>query len=398
MATVEMVEHMKEKIVEEVRKLHPRLIEISHEIHDNPEIGFQEHRAAALLTGELERDGFSVERGMAGMETAFVGSWGKGKPVVGFLAEYDALRGIGHACGHNLIAVWALGAGIALKRALPELEGTIKVFGTPAEEGGGGKVLMAEAGLFRGLDAAIMMHPRDQTFLDRGSLAVSHWKVEFLGKSSHASAAPEKGISALDALLQVFFSVNAFRQMMKPIGRIHGCILKGGDAPNVIPDYTLAEFLVRSRDQDYLEELEKKFLDIVQAASLATGARSEVHKGSGYKVRVSNRALVEALRENMMGLGIAWDTPEDGAVGSSDIGDVSQLVPTIHPYMAICEKGIPNHNPQFAVEAASPLADEQIALGATLLSWTGADVLLRPDLRGRLRSTFRDQLGRDPQE
>ncbi len=392
-------ETAKELIAREVRALHPRLIEISHEIHANPEIQFQEHRAVALLAGELEREGFTVQRPVAGLETAFVSSYGQGRPAVAFLAEYDALPGLGHACGHNLMAVWALGAGLALKRALPDLEGTIQVIGTPAEEGGGGKVIMAEAGVFMGVDAALIMHPRDATFLDRGSLAVSHFEVEFFGKSAHAAAFPHQGISALDAVLQLFFSLNALRQMLKPDARVHGCITHGGDAPNIIPEYAAARFLVRAKEQPYLEELERKFLNVVEGAALATGARSQVHKGTSYAARVCNRELVELLRGNMQALGIEYETPPaDGGVGSSDIGNVSQLVPTIHPYLAICEKGIASHSPEFAVAALSERADALIATGATLLAWTGAEPLLRPEVRGRLRDSFREQMGRDPQE
>ncbi len=393
------VDSAKELIGKEVRGLHPRLTEISHTIHANPEIQFQEHRAVALLTGELEKEGFTVQRPVAGLETAFVANYGRGKPAVAFLAEYDALPKLGHACGHNLMAVWALGAGLAVKRALPNLEGTIQVIGTPAEEGGGGKVIMTNAGVFQGLDAAIIMHPKDETYLDRGSLAVSHFDVEFFGKSAHAAAYPDKGISALDAVLQLFFSLNALRQMLKPDARVHGCITHGGDAPNIIPEYASAKFLLRAKDQEYVEDLEKKFLNIVEGAALATGARPEVHKGVSYAARVCNRELIEVLRGNMEVLGIEYETPPaDGGVGSSDIGDVSQVVPTIHPYMGICEKGIVGHSPEFAAAAITERADQLIATGATLLAWTGVEVLLNPEVRQRVRATFREQLGRDPQE
>jgi metal-dependent amidase/aminoacylase/carboxypeptidase family protein len=206
------VDAVKTRVAEEVEQLHPRLVEISHALHDNPETLFEERKAAALLTGVLEEAGFGVQRGTAGLETAFVATRGSGRPAVAFLAEYDALG-----------------------RALPDVRGTIQVIGTPAEEGGGGKVTMAEAGVFRGLDAAIMLHPRDTTYLDRGSLAVVGCTVEFFGKAAHASAQPERGINALDAVLQVFFSVNAMRQSLRPHTRVHGNITHGGDAPNVIP-------------------------------------------------------------------------------------------------------------------------------------------------------------------
>jgi amidohydrolase len=393
------VKQVKERIAEQVRQLHPHLKTISHTLHENPEIKFEEHRAAALLTEELAEQGFTVERGVAGLETSFVATYGSGKPTVGIIAEYDALPKLGHACGHNLIASWAIGAGIALSQALPEVQGTIKVIGTPAEEGGGGKVTMGDSGVFRGLDAAMMMHGRDTMYLDRGSLAVTPFKVEFFGRSAHASAAPEKGLNALDAMLQVFFSINQLRQAFRPQTRIHGVITHGGEAANVIPDYTSADILVRALEVDYLEELKTRFRAIVKGAALATGTRAEITEGISYKPRVCNTALVETYRDNLLDLGLQYEEPpKDGGVGSSDIGDVSQLVPTIHPYMQICDKGVGGHTPEFAAAAASPRADEIIATGSTLLAWTAADVLLRPEVRERLRETFHSQMGRDPQE
>ncbi len=400
MAQTNTTDAVKARIVEEVRQLHPRLRAISQTLHENPEILFEEHKSAALLAEELDEYGFDVERGVAGLDTAFVATYGSGKPTVALIAEYDALPKLGHACGHNLIASWAVGAGIALRRALPpDFGGTVKVIGTPAEEGGGGKVTMTKAGIFNGLDAAIMMHPRDTTYLDRGSLAVTPYTVEFFGKSSHASAAPEQGINALDAVLQVFFSVNALRQSLKLHTRIHGVITHGGDAANVIPDYAAAKFLVRAKEQAYLEEVKQKFLSIIEAAALTTGARSQVTEGISYEQRVSNEGLIEVFRDNLTAIGLDYELPPaDAGVGSSDIGNVSQRVPAIHPYLAICEKGIGGHTPQFAEAAASERADELVATGSILLAWTAADVLLRPEVRERLRETFREQLGRDPQE
>jgi amidohydrolase len=394
----DQVAEAKERIAAEVKRLHSRFIDMSHTLHDNPEITFQEYKSAELLTNELEEQGFDVQRGVAGLDTAFVATYGSGEPVVALLAEYDALPKIGHACGHNLIATWGVGAGIALRRALPDLQGTIKVIGTPAEEGGGGKVTMAEAGVFAGLDAAIMMHPRDVTYLDRGSLAVTPYEIEFFGKSAHASSAPERGINALDALLQVFYSVNALRQAFKPHTRIHGVITHGGEAANVIPDYAAGSFLVRANDQAYLEELRQRFANIVNAAALATGATVKITEGISYKQRVCNSALVELFGKNLDALGVVHEVPaRDVGVGSSDIGDVSQLVPTIHPYLQICDSGIGGHTVEFAEAARSARADELTATGATALAWTAADVLLRSDVRKQLRETFRQQLGREPQ-
>lgn len=392
------IDEVKQRIAEEAQRLHPHLIQMSHTLHDNPEILFQEYESVALLTAQLDEHGFTVERPVAGLDTAFVASLGSGKPEVALIAEYDALPKLGHACGHNLIATWAVGAALALRHALPNFEGTIKVIGTPAEEGGGGKVTMANAGVFHGLDAAIMVHPRDTTYLDRGSLAVTPYNVEFFGKSAHASAFPENGTNALDAVLQLFFSVNALRQSLKLHTKIHGVITHGGDAANVIPDYAACKFLVRAKEQTYHEEIKKKFRNLVEAAAIATGARAEITEGISYQQRVSNQGLVETFRDNLTALGIDYDTPPaDAGVGSSDIGNVSQLVPSIHPYLKICDAGIGGHTPEFADAARSKRADELTATGATLLAWTAADVLLRPEVRERLRETFREQLGREPQ-
>jgi amidohydrolase len=392
------IDAIKEQIATEVRRMHPRLIEMSQTIHANPELCFEEHRAAALLTNELEEHGFEVERGNAGMDTAFVATYGEGEPVVGIIAEYDALPKIGHACGHNLIGTWAVGAGIALRRAMPDVQGTIKVIGSPAEEGGGGKVIQADAGVFNGLDAAMMMHPRDRTYLDRGSLAVTPFEIEFFGKPAHASSSPESGINALDAVLQVFNSINALRQSFKPNTRVHGIITHGGDAANIIPEYTSASILVRADNQVYLEELNEKFRNIVNAAALATGCEVRITEGLSYQQRVCNTKLVETFGDNLTALGFEYETPPEGAgVGSSDIGNVSQVVPTIHPYLQICEPGVGGHTEQFAEASRSERAAQLLADGSIVLAWTAADVLLRSELREELRATFREQLGREPQ-
>jgi amidohydrolase len=387
---------VKERIRAEVEELQPHLRTISHTLHDHPELGLRERRAAALLTEELEEHGFRVERGVAGLDTAFVASYGSGEPVVAIIAEYDALPKLGHACGHNLIATWAVGAGIALRNALPELSGTIKVVGTPAEESAGGKVPMTDAGVFSGVAAAMMIHGADRTLLNRGSLAVTPVEVEFFGKSSHASSNPAAGISALDALLQVFFGVNQMRQMLRPSARVHGVITDGGDAPNVIPDHAAASFLLRERDEEHLARLRARFRGIVEGAALATRARPELTEGISYKARQCNPSLVEAFGANADLLGVEHESAAGVGMGSSDIGNVSYAVPTIHPYLQIAPRGINAHTPAFAEAAASPFADERLATGATLLAWTAADVLLREEVRSELRRTFQDQFGRDP--
>lgn len=389
---------IKARIAGEVRALHPRLIAASHDLHEHPEIAFEERRASALLTEALEEDGFTVERGVAGLETAFVATFGAGGPTVAILAEYDALPKLGHACGHNLIATWALGAGLALRRALPPGVGTVKVIGTPAEEGGGGKAIMAQAGLFAGLDAALMMHPRDVTYLERGSLALTSFEIAFHGRAAHASAYPERGINALDAILHLFFGVNAFRQALPPKVRIHGIITHGGEAANVVPDYAACSFLLRAPEQGILAGVRGRFLGIVRGAEAATGATAAIEEGRSYPHRVSNPALVGAFRENLLALGQRYETPgPDVGIGSSDSATVSHLVPMIHPYWQICEPPTGAHTPAFAAAARSPRADESLLTGSIALAQTAADVLLDAALRADLRARFAEQFGHPPQ-
>ena len=250
-------ERLKERVAAEVDARRDQLIQIADTIHANPELGFQEFKAASLLTGVLEEDGFSVERGVAGMETAFIATLrGQGdEPVVAFLAEYDALPGLGHACGHNIIAAAAVGAGLALGTVLPDLAGTIQVIGTPAEEGGGGKVIMVDAGIFDGVDAAMMIHPSGRNLLGRGALTAYPVTLEFYGRPAHAAAKPDEGINALETMILTYNGINALRQHLRDDVRIHGIITHGGDAPNIVPEYTKAEFIVRAADTPYAMEV-----------------------------------------------------------------------------------------------------------------------------------------------
>ncbi len=395
------VHELKATAGRQIDREHDALVEVARFIHANPELQFQEHRAADRLTEELSRRGFTIERPLAGLETAFRASYGEGRPHIAIIAEYDALAGLGHACGHNLIATWALGAAIGVRRAIerkPDL-GRVSVIGAPAEEGGGGKVILAEAGVFRGVDAAMMIHGRDRTFLDRGSLAVQRVTVKMYGRPAHASAAPERGINALDAIIQVFVSVNALRQHLKSDVRIHGIISHGGDAPNITPAFAEAKFLLRSADQAYLEEVKEKFANICRAAALATGAREELEWGVGYKQRVCSQTMCRLFGEALEAQGVGWETPPPGmGVGSSDIGDVSQLVPTIHPYLQICEPGIGGHTVEFRKAAASDRAMAMLSVGAKAMAWTAIELMARPEVLAEAKREFRERLGRDPQD
>jgi amidohydrolase len=333
----------KSRVCEEVDRLEPELREISQDLFDHPELKHEEVRAAKRLSDALREGGFDVELGVAGMATAIRAvhpAIGEG-PAVAILGEYDALPDIGHACGHNLIAAGGLGAALSVGAIKSELPGRLLFYGTPAEEGGGGKVTMVDAGLFEGVDAAMMFHPAGYTVVGRGSLAITEVKIAFHGKPAHASASPEKGINALDAVIQTFNGVNALRQHIKDGARIHGIISHGGVKPNIVPEYAAAEFYVRAPETQYRDELLVKVRRCAEGAAAATGARLEFSEvGHAYKAMKPNRPLFEAYVGNLEALGWQLDEP-DPAMGSTDMGDVTQVVPGMHPYMAICERCLP---------------------------------------------------------
>ncbi len=373
-------------------RMEQRLRDVGQEIFDHPEVKFEEVRASKLLASELEKGGFKVELGVAGMETAIraVHPASSDGPTVAILGEYDALPEIGHACGHNLIAAGALGAALAVGSIKSELPGTLVFYGTPAEEGGGGKVLMIEADLFDGVDAAIMFHPATHTMIGRGSLAITEVKIEFAGKPSHASGSPEKGINALDAVIQTFNGINALRQHIKDGARIHGIISHGGVKPNIVPEYAAAEFYVRAPKNDYRDELLEKLRKCAEGAALATGATltwSEV--GHAYKAMKPNKILGERFLEHLVAAGVPHNPPEDNAMGSTDMGDVTQVVPGIHPYVQICEEDVAGHSRQFTEASGSERGAIAMIAAAKALAMTTVDVLSEPGLSERIWEEFR---------
>ena len=383
---------LKERVVASVDAHRPELIRVSDTIHATPELGFEEHQAAALLTSRLEEAGFSVLRGVAGMETAFIASM-QGQqpgPTVAFLAEYDALAGLGHACGHNIIAAAALGAGLAMETVLGELSGTIQVIGTPAEEGGGGKAIMVDAGVFDDVAAAMMIHPSGRNLLGRKALTAYGVTVEFFGKSAHAAAMPDEGINALDAILLTFAGINALRQHLRDDARIHGIISYGGDAPNIIPDYTRAELIVRAADTPYATEVLDKVQACAEGAALATGARLEFKlSGPRYDARLPNPTLVKLFKANLETLGLQVEIATGKErLGSSDIGNVSQVVPTIHPYIAIAPEEVGGHTIEFREAAASAAGHEGLIHAAKALAMTAIDLLDEPENLAEAQRAF----------
>lgn len=382
---------MREQVLSAIQAASDELVDLARRIHATPEVGFQEYRASAWLTEMLERHGFNVERGVAGLETAFrayVGGAGH-RPAVAILAEYDALPEIGHACGHNLICTAAVGAGIGLAAVREHLPGRAVVLGTPAEEGGGGKVIMLERGAFDGIDAAMMFHPAGYTLTDRPSLASYRLSVRFLGKAAHAAAAPYEGVNALDALVQTFTAIGLLRQQVRDDGRIHGIITYGGAAPNIIPDRAEAVFTVRAADRSYALELLHRVVACADGAALATGARLEHEFRKGYDAIKPNRALARVFAHHLEALGWAQDPPpERPRMGSTDMGDVSQAIPSIHPYLAIGPQEMPGHSVEFREASISERGMAAMLAAAKAMALTAYDVLTKPDLLAEARREF----------
>jgi len=389
------VEGLKQRVTAEVDARREVLIRIADTIHANPEIGFQEFESAALLSRTLEENGFAVERGVADLETAFVATL-RGQaagPTVAFLAEYDALVGLGHACGHNLIGTAAVGAGLAVKTVLPELAGTVQVIGTPAEEGGGGKAILVDAGVFSEVDAAMMVHPSRENLVGRLSLTAYPVHIAFFGKAAHAAAMPDKGVNALEAMLLTFSGINALRQQLRDDARIHGVITHGGDAANIVPDYTEAKFIVRAADTPYATAVLEKVQACAEGAAQATGARLEFKQdGPRYDARLPNPKLVSLFKENMVALGLEVKVAEgDERMGSSDIGNVSQVVPTIHPYIAIGPEDLVGHSNEFREASVSPAGHEGLLMAAKAMAMTAVDLLAVPANLSEARKAFEEQ-------
>jgi len=385
------IENLKASVTGEIDAHRPQLSELSLKIHSNPELGFHEVKAADWLTRYLEENGFSIERGICGLPTAFRASYGKGKPVIAILAEYDALPDLGHACGHNIIATCAVGAGVASRPAIDQFGGSILVIGTPAEELSGGKAIMADRGAFDNLDIAMMVHPGTRNTATTHALACQHLEVEFFGKAAHAAARPAAGINALEAMLQSFAAINSLRQHIRSTARIHGIITDGGEAANIVPAHSAGNFIVRAEDDTYLDELKQKVLNCFIGASTASGARLEYNWADvRYAPMRNNLLLARLFTQNMQSLGRRVTRPNaSSGFGSTDMGNVSQLVPGIHPSVAIARKEIPAHSPQFALAAASEAGIKGMLDAAKALAMTVVDLAANPETVARVKEEFK---------
>ncbi len=372
-----MCVQLKEGVNSQIDSIRDELIQLSLRIHNNPELGFEEHNASDWLTEYLDNSGFHIEKGVGGLPTAFKASYGSGQPVIALIAEYDALPDIGHACGHNIIGTAAIGAGIASRNAIDSLGGSVIVYGTPAEEIYGGKVPLVNAGVFNEANAAMIVHPGVRNIVMVESLACQNLDVEFFGKSAHAAAHPEQGINALEAMVLSFNSLNYLRQHINEKSRIHGIITDGGKAANIVPDYTSASFMVRAAEKDYLEEIKVKVLDCFRGAALSTGCRLEYKWGSTiYYPMKNNMLLAQFFSRNLESLGRKVESFEHSfGFGSTDMGNISQIVPSIHPMIAITRSGMSLHSPEFAQAAASEIGHKGLLDAAKAMAMTVVDLL-----------------------
>ncbi|MCA1319460.1 M20 family metallopeptidase [Bacillus tianshenii] len=384
---------MKQILIDTLNDLREQFYDISTSIGENPELGHEEFKSSKLLADTLSEHGFSVKMGICDLPTAFEAVFDSGEqgPTIGIMSEYDALPEIGHACGHNLIGTMGIAAGIAISKIIPETGGKVVVYGTPAEETKGGKVTMAQQGVFNHLDVAIMVHPLHSYVKSGSSLAMDAIQFEFFGKPAHAAASPEKGINALDAVIHTFNGINALRQHVTSDTRIHGIIPEGGKAANVVPDYAVAQFYVRAQTRSYVNELVEKVKAIAEGASLMTGATMKMSNYElSYDNMVTNDSLSDAFTSSLIELGVpSSDITEsrDGS-GSLDMGNVSLVVPSIHPYIKICDELYSCHTVEFRDAALSEQGKEAMMLGAKAMALTALNILNDPELLNKIKEEF----------
>ena len=375
-----------------VERAHEALIGLSHWIHANPELGYEERMAAGWVAEWLEKAGFDVTRGAGGLETAVIGTYGPGPLNVALLVEYDALPQVGHACGHNVIAASSVGAGVALAAVADQIGLRVTVIGTPAEEGGAGKQLLLDAGAFDGVHAALMIHPGPADQLLPEVLAAQSIDVTYTGLPSHAGAFPERGVNAADAMVVAQVSIGLLRQTLLPTDRVHGIVTVGGEAPNVIPARTEGRFMIRAASIARMDELREKVMRCFEAGATASGAQLSVDAKTVYADMIHDPDLTRLYAANAEARGrsfVDMGAPADPATllmtrFSTDMGNVSYAVPSIHPIIGIDSAPAVNHQPEFTAAAASPAADQAILDGAIALAWTAIDAATDGQIRARL--------------
>ncbi len=386
---------IKKELVEAADRLEERLTALSDDFYHHPETGLEERRTSSAMQEFLREHGFSVRNDMAGMPTAFSASFGSGRPAIALLAEMDALPSIGHGCGHNIAGCASIGAGAALSQILPKVlqpqQGTVLILGTPAEELGKGKIEMIKAGIFNGVDAAMMTHGSSKRTVVKHFLGLVRLNFVFTGHESHASAYPEEGINALDAVIQTFNSISALRQQLRGDVRVHGIITDGGKAPNIIPGRAEASFYVRARDVKELESVKTRVVNCALGAATATGCRLDAREIGEYNAPMKiNNAFIDIYRNALDFLGLSEDaSPPETNVGSSDIGNVSQIVPAIHPHIPI-KTGINIHTPEFAAATVTPDGHRALMEGVKCLGITAVELLLNPETMEKIKKDFNE--------
>jgi len=366
-----------------------KVVALSHEIHEHPELMFQEHFAAGLLTKAATDLGLGVEREVGGLKTAFRAEFGAAGPAVAILAEYDALPN-GHSCGHNLIAGAALSAVAGLKTIASQLPGRVVFLGTPAEEGGGGKIILVAQGALGGVDAAMMAHPTDGEFCTMPALATQHLRLTFHGQGAHAAMAPWDGSSALSAVIQTFQSVDAMRLHLRDGSRLHGIITDGGQAVNIIPERTQCVFSARARTSRYANEIGARIIRCAEGAAIATGTHVEHVVEGGYKNMINNLSMAHRYAAHSEALGVkSAEAPSDTPTGSTDMGDVSHVMPAIHPTFAIARHGEGNcHEDAFVAHADSKRGYDAMIRVAKAMAMTAYDLLAQPELLAAAKNEF----------
>ena len=381
---------IKKEVLNILDGIKERLFSLSCDFYHNPETGLKEYKTSAACVNILREFGFKVDKGVAGLETAFKAVCGNGKPAIALLIEMDALPQIGHGCGHNISGIASIGAAIAVSKVIPKTGGSVVALGTPAEEIGVGKIAMIKAGVFEGFDAAMMAHPSSKRMVARIFLGLIRLNLHFRGKPSHASAYPEEGVNALDAVIQTFNSISALRQQLRSDVRIHGIITDGGAAPNIIPEKASASFYVRAKDLNELYSVKEKVLNCARGAALATGCELTIEEGADMNAPLKlNKALADVYRRQMQFLGLQEDDlPSDKNVGSSDIGNVSQVLPTIHPHILL-KRGINIHTREFADATITGDGKNAIMEGAKTLALTALELIMDKEAMERVKEEFK---------
>jgi amidohydrolase len=387
------LESLRKEVASAVDAMRGELLELSHAIHAEPELSLHEFKAAARLSSEIEKHELPVVRESFGLKTAFVSEFGNADgPTLAILSEYDALPGIGHACGHNIIATIGFGAAMALAKLGAGLPGKVRYLGTPAEEAHGGKELMARFGAFDGADGAMMVHPSNMNLMTMPCIAVADVEAVFHGKAAHASAMPHRGVNALDAVITSYSAIAQLRQHIRNTERVHGIITDGGMAPNIVPERAACRFFVRAADIHDLAKLKQRVLACFEAGALATGCRLELRwSGPDYLDLKTNWPMAQIFERHARALDRDFFPMADippGFAGSTDMGNVSHRVPSIHPMLSVAPADVIIHNPEFTRWAASDKGDAAVIDGAKALALTALEVMAEPQLLDRVRADF----------